>query len=60
MSIEEFNNARFGSGMHAEYKGDIYPIISVDFEEKLIGIDTQNDGESYWVRCENVKRIITY
>lgn len=39
MTIEEFNNTRFGSGDRVICKnGKDYPIASVDFEERLIGL----------------------
>lgn len=46
--------------MKAEYKGDTYPIVSVDFGEKLVQLSGivggwEDEPESYaWVRCENI------
>lgn len=57
MTIEEFNNTRFGAGMKAKYKGEVYTIGSVDFEEKLVGIYMPEDLETTWVRCENISII---
>jgi hypothetical protein len=56
MSIEEFNDTRFGNGMKVIYRGEENDIVSVDFEESLIGIGIEggDDGEIHWVRCENV------
>ena len=62
MTIEEFNGTRFYAGMIVEYKGIDYPVMSVDFEEALIGIVTNEiehdndmdvDYDVRWVRCEN-------
>ncbi len=57
MTIEEFNNTRFGGSMYADYKGDRYQIASVDFEESLVGlfmdISGGDEGDISWVRCEN-------
>lgn len=67
MTIEEFNNTRFKFGMKAEYKNNVYDIISVDFEENLIGLDNgiiECNGcgtertDVMWVRCENCKIIM--
>ncbi len=50
-----FDKTRFGAGMQVEYKNSTYDIISVDFEEGLIGIDETGDSDSLsWKRCENV------
>jgi hypothetical protein len=58
MTIEEFNNTRWVSGMRAKYKEQEYGIITVDFQENLIGLDIVEDGQSIdWVRCENVELI---
>ena len=63
MTIEEFNNTRFGNGDQAVYNKDgiRYQIKSLDFDEKLVGIITDSDnlvdGELTWVRCENINYI---
>lgn len=62
MTIEEFNNQGFGAGDKAKYKdGNIYNVASVDFEEQLIGLDIEIEGDDEdiitWVRCENVDYI---
>lgn len=50
--------AKFTGGMTAIYKGNIYEIAQVDFEEKLVGLLMNIQGaepdEVSWVRCENV------
>ena len=61
MTIKEFNQIGFGIGMKVEYKGNTYDIISVDFEEALIGIEEidcgDGDKEISWKRCGNCKLI---
>lgn len=54
MSIEEFKNARFGAGNTVTYNGKTRQIVSVNFEENLIGLLNPLDDDSLdWVRCEN-------
>lgn len=56
MTINQFENTQFTSGLNVEYAGKIYPIISVCFEEYLIGINKNIDSDESdisWVRCEN-------
>ena len=54
MTREEFNHHSFGSGQSFIYKGESFPLASVDFEEGLIGLDTYDDiNDCKWVRCEN-------
>lgn len=55
MTLEEFKNQRWSSGMVAIYQGEEYDIAQVDFEECLIGLDLKICEESSWVRCENIK-----
>jgi hypothetical protein len=62
MTLEEFSNTRFGFGMRAIYKGQVYLVKTVDFEESLLGLllpDNQegDDWEVSWVRCENIELI---
>ena len=58
MTIEEFNNTRFGAGMTMRlHKSDeLKLIVSVDFEEALLAylINDFDDESISWVRCENV------
>ena len=56
MTREEFNNYSFGGGMEISYKGNVYPLVSVDFEEGLIGYDMGGDSDNdvCWARCENI------
>lgn len=62
MTIQEFSNTRFCAGMKVEYQGEIRNLVSVDFEESLIGIEFGEreceecghiSSDIYWVRCEN-------
>lgn len=62
MTREEFAQTRFTANMKAEYKGHIYNVISVNFEEGLFGlfdseIDFDGNDDLFWVRCESVKLV---
>jgi hypothetical protein len=62
MTPQEFDNTGFGSGMKVIYKDSEYLLGSVDFEERLIGIVTEEDFKSGdytydWIRCENCELI---
>lgn len=56
MTITEFDNTGWTPGMFAMYKGDRCPIVSCDFEEKLVAISgvVAYSDEPTWVRCENI------
>jgi len=59
MTIEEFDNHNFAAVQYCAYKEQFdLKIKSVDFEEKLIGLDLKISGDKKgtitWVRCENV------
>ena len=58
MTIEEFDKTGFAAGDFAKHKHGIFPIVTVDFEEKLIGLQMKIEGgdpeEISWVRCENI------
>lgn len=56
MTHEEFDETRWSVNMKGEYRGDIYPIVSCDFEERIVALDgvTLGSDEPNWVRCENV------
>lgn len=62
MTIEEFSQTRFHAGMKVRYKGEIRDLVSVDFEENLIGIESEEieceecghvEIGIQMVRCEN-------
>jgi len=61
MTIDQFNNSRFGANDKVIYNGQKYDIISVDFEEALIGIDEKIPGSDEddisWKRCENCELV---
>lgn len=59
MTIDEFNKTGWCCGMKAKYKGEIYPIASCDFEEKLVALPgvTLGTDEPNWIRCENIEII---
>lgn len=62
MTLQEFNQTRWGAGMWALYRGQRLRIAQVDFEEALIGMvderyDSDEDPLLQWARCENVTLI---
>ncbi len=58
MTRQEFNKSKWGAGMKAAINGSVRDIVSVDFEQKLIGLEIEGDDENIdWVRCENVELI---
>lgn len=63
MTTEEFDETGWTRGMHATHRNQqgIYPIASVDFEEKLVGLKDFVGGAEpdhiHWVRCENIELI---
>lgn len=70
MTIEEFNRKRFYAGTIILHKpsNKTFHIVSVDFEEQLIGVDgnefydniPDDDEEELsikWLRCENCEII---
>ena len=40
--------------------GEMFPIGSVEFEEKLIGLNDPKCDELRWVRCESVETVIPF
>lgn len=62
MTQEEFNNTSFGKGDLAKYQHGIFPIVQVDFEERLFGIIMNIPGSKLgdiaWVRCESIEFIM--
>jgi hypothetical protein len=62
MTADEFDNTGFTGMMRCLYKGKEFPIISVDFEERLIAInecseELTEDTQLDWKRCENIELI---
>lgn len=60
MTFKEFDNTRFSIKTLCIYKEKEYPIVSVDFEERLIAIyetpamEYEDNYFPDWKRCENV------
>jgi len=57
MTLEEFDNTRFTGNMMFKIHGEIREICSVDFQEKLIAFNVENDEDLHWARCENCELI---
>ena len=60
MSIEEFDKTSWRGGDAVFFDGEIFPVASVDFDEKLIGIirEIENDPDQItWKRCENCDKV---
>lgn len=69
MTREEFNQKRFGAGTIIRYTptDKTFFVVSVDFQEQLIGVDEDeffdnmpDDSEESgirWLRCENCEII---
>lgn len=63
MTIEQFNNTRWGAGMRVhcnpmgiQYESYVADVVSVDFDQCLIGVmrNPESDDEDIrWYRCEN-------
>lgn len=56
MTIEEFDNFRFKSGLKAMYCGNEYNIVQVGLGECLLALhsdDWADDDDPLWVRCES-------
>lgn len=61
MTIKEFDEVRWTGGMEIihkwEHEGitkeDVRNVCSVDFIEKLIAFNVDNDEDLHWARCEN-------
>lgn len=57
MTITQFDATAFNGTETVIYDGHAYPLVSVDFKEKLIGInefpDDDEDETITWKRCEN-------
>lgn len=54
---EVFDNTNFKAIQVFKYKDKTYRVMSVNFEERLIGYYTENDDHLSWVRFENVEMI---
>ena len=56
MSIDEFNNTKWGPRMFAMYRGERLPIVACDFQEALVALSgvTLGTDDPNWIRCENI------
>jgi len=41
--------------MKAKYHGGEFDIVTVNFEESLVGLGDDKSEEVNWVRCENIE-----
>lgn len=58
MTIKEFDAASWGANMICDYHGETRKISRVDFLEKLIYMENEEDEEDEDVaRCENVANV---
>lgn len=56
MTQEEFGAMKFRAGMKALINGKEKDIVSVDFDQSLIGLEIEGDQENIdWVRIENLE-----
>ncbi len=58
MTIDEFNKTGFGANTRCIFKMKTREVITVSFDQQLIGLkeicDGSCDDDIEWVRCENV------
>lgn len=58
MTQQEFDNMGFKADMKAMYNKKEFDVVTVDFEERLLGLeDPLFPEETKWVRCENCEII---
>lgn len=58
MTIKEFSNTKFTGEMKVSYKGKIYNLRSINFEEYLFGLQLEQTSPGLdWVRIENCELI---
>lgn len=57
MTIDQFNETKWTGGMRITYREKIYDVCSVNFLEKLVAFNLENDEDLNWARCENVTLI---
>jgi hypothetical protein len=56
MTIDQFDAQGWTSGMFCTYHKKRRLIVMLDFEEKLVGLQNQDDATIVdWVRCENME-----
>ncbi len=63
MTKDEFYNTRFVADSKCIYKGIVWNVVAVDFEEELIaipneeGITVEVADQMQWIRCENAEML---
>lgn len=56
MTRDHFNSKVWCAGETVIYKGETCSVVSLDFEEGLVGIcDFPDSGDICWKRCESVE-----
>ena len=62
MTAEEFDATQWGAGMQCRYNnGGMDDIVSVDFDERLLGIDIYDDANNLkWIRCESAEEVTEF
>lgn len=55
MTLEDFNKIPFSGGMLARIKNKKYPIVSCDFEDKMIAI--QKGKFILWISYKNINGV---
>ena len=56
MTRDEFNNTKFTANTTALKDGEWHPVVMIDFEEAILGLDMFNDSDNLsYVRCESVE-----
>ena len=56
MTLSEFENTVWMSGMKAIYRSYTYRITAFNFDEYLLEL-TDDENASIWVRCENAELV---
>lgn len=56
MTLQEFNNTRWGFGMKCTYENTECPILAVDFDDNLVLIMLRN-GLTEWVEHQEITLI---
>lgn len=58
MTQQEFDKTSWSADMMCTYHGESYDIDSVDFGEKLVGLQICDGSDDLsWVRCENISQV---
>lgn len=55
MTLQEFDETKWGAHMQCIYAHKVREVASVNFPERLVGLASLDEvDEIDWVRCENV------